>query len=206
MFFILFLSLRFTLVSFSFSWILILFAFRKDHCASLKERRKVVPLTSNLTLILSNSVCYITQLWKKHQVIEFFAWILQFLGLKLLLWEEWSIQQDQISTSMEQMVTVSSFWFLKTTSVVVKRFINPQGFVDTCYSYAAGAYGSNATQEIEYKEPWVGTTVTESYMISNSYSWRSKCLIGSWILSQDYYSYYPITLPQRRPYAGDPGI
>ncbi|VVA90603.1 unnamed protein product [Arabis nemorensis] len=40
----------------------------------------------------------------------------------------------------------------------------------------AGAYASNATQEIEYKEPW------------------------------DYYSYYPITLPQRRPYAGDPEL
>ncbi|ESQ37028.1 hypothetical protein EUTSA_v10002636mg [Eutrema salsugineum] len=41
---------------------------------------------------------------------------------------------------------------------------------------SAGAFGSNATQEIEYKEPW------------------------------DYYSYYPITLPLRRPYAGDPEL
>jgi DNA-directed RNA polymerase III subunit RPC4 len=39
-----------------------------------------------------------------------------------------------------------------------------------------GAYGSTSTQEIEYKEPW------------------------------DYYSYYPITLPMRRPYAGDPEV
>ncbi|KAL1196300.1 hypothetical protein V5N11_005444 [Cardamine amara subsp. amara] len=39
---------------------------------------------------------------------------------------------------------------------------------------STGAYGSSSTQEIEYKEPW------------------------------DYYSYYPITLPMRRPYAGDP--
>ncbi|XP_010491563.1 PREDICTED: uncharacterized protein LOC104769122 [Camelina sativa] len=41
-------------------------------------------------------------------------------------------------------------------------------------SGSTGAYGSTSTQEIEYKEPW------------------------------DYYSYYPITLPLRTPYAGDP--
>ncbi|CAH2073423.1 unnamed protein product [Thlaspi arvense] len=44
------------------------------------------------------------------------------------------------------------------------------------YHDSAGAYGSNTTQEIEYKEPW------------------------------DYYSYYPITLPLRTPYAGDPEL
>uniref|UniRef100_A0A1J3GLG8 DNA-directed RNA polymerase III subunit RPC4 n=1 Tax=Noccaea caerulescens TaxID=107243 RepID=A0A1J3GLG8_NOCCA len=43
-------------------------------------------------------------------------------------------------------------------------------------SNGAGAYGLNAAQEIEYKEPW------------------------------DYYSYYPITLPLRRPYSGDPEL
>ncbi|XP_006399413.2 uncharacterized protein LOC18019452 isoform X2 [Eutrema salsugineum] len=41
---------------------------------------------------------------------------------------------------------------------------------------SAGAFGSNVTQDIEYKEPW------------------------------DYYSCYPITLPLRRPYAGDPEL
>ncbi|XP_022549484.2 uncharacterized protein LOC106419349 isoform X2 [Brassica napus] len=40
----------------------------------------------------------------------------------------------------------------------------------------AGAHGSNAPQEISYQEPW------------------------------DYYSYYPITLPLRRPNAGDPEV
>ncbi|CAN8298832.1 unnamed protein product [Cochlearia groenlandica] len=41
---------------------------------------------------------------------------------------------------------------------------------------SADPYGSNATPEIDYKEPW------------------------------DYYSYYPITLPLRRPYSGDPEL
>lgn len=60
----------------------------------------------------------------------------------------------------------------------------------------------------EYREPWV------------CYN-RSRCLVSSselfstfplseygffWILLQDYCSYYPATLPLRRPYSGNPGM
>lgn len=86
---------------------------------------------------------------------------------------------------------------------------------------AGGAFDSGL-REKEYIEPWVGKTVTQVSCL-HDYAWLlvsccnlfffsvclCLCLLSysfCWVIVQDYYSYYPVTLPVRRPYSGNPGV
>lgn len=86
----------------------------------------------------------------------------------------------------------------------------------TCNVYAGGAFASGL-KEKEYQEPWVCKNV--KFMGPNDYAWLlvllpslflvAVCVViycFCWMLLQDYYSYYPVTLPVRRPYSGNPGM
>lgn len=81
---------------------------------------------------------------------------------------------------------------------------------------------SNLRENKEYKEPWVGVLIfifidgsrgslSSShllYLIGLPFHLCLNSLKPYWILSmllQNYYSYYPVTLPLRRPYSGNPG-